>query len=604
MESMWKGKYRTLAEFYANEYDPAYYEFTQEELTIDPDAVRRMNAFEDFTVEQQVEEIKKCSDSFPYFCHKYIKIAHPKYGILPFILYKYQRRVIREYESHRFNIISKFRQGGLTTVTVLWGLWRAMFRENEFIFLASKTDREAIVAGQIADRALEYLPSWLQPELSTNSKHEKIFTDTGTGFFFYTPEAIRGRAITYLFIDEAAFIPEMDRHWKAMYPVVSTGGNVIAVSTVNGVGNWYEETFHGAQDGTNPFHIIELEYQEHPDYNDDKWMRETRAILGEKGWLQEVLRQFLGSGDTFIKPDIIAELVQHTSDIEPARKLFPEWNNQDEIRDLMMEESKKNNHRFEDWDKGALWVFQEAKIGGEYIIGVDVAEGIGDEGDNSCFEVIDAVNMIQVAEFYSNSVPTHDLAHIVAMVGNMYNRATVVVENMGPGKAVLDCLIHTLKYENVHYQDMKKPGIKVGTQNRSVVLDAIQNALLGRKLIIHSKRLVKELKTFIFDPRRKRPEAMNGKHDDAIFAMAHALHVRGDIIRSTPYGAESLVKMDDPMSSETYQKIKEELSKGAPEDWLDWEQDLKPLPPEEQFISDFAQDYERKNNKLLKEFGW
>jgi phage FluMu gp28-like protein len=51
-----------------------------------------------------------------------------------------------------------------------------------------------------------------------------------------------------LIIDEAAFIEKMDDHWKAMYPTLSTGGNCIAISTVNGIGNWYEETYTKAQD--------------------------------------------------------------------------------------------------------------------------------------------------------------------------------------------------------------------------------------------------------------------------------------------------------------------------------------------------------------------
>jgi phage FluMu gp28-like protein len=108
--------------------------------------------------------------------------------------------------------------------------------------VVSKTDREAIAAGEIVKRAIEELPSWMQPQMSKNNDHQKIFSDTGCKLFFYPPEAARGRSITYLVIDEAAFIQNMDAFWNGIFPTISTGGNVIVISTVNGVaghGGWY-----------------------------------------------------------------------------------------------------------------------------------------------------------------------------------------------------------------------------------------------------------------------------------------------------------------------------------------------------------------------------
>ena len=104
-ESKWRGKYSSLNEYYLKEYDQKYYEFDKYQLTIDPDeTVEDMNQY-DFQ-RQQLETIK-CANSFFYWCQKYVKILHPMYGLIPFVLYKYQHKVIRDYEDHRFNIISK-----------------------------------------------------------------------------------------------------------------------------------------------------------------------------------------------------------------------------------------------------------------------------------------------------------------------------------------------------------------------------------------------------------------------------------------------------------------------------------------------------------------
>ena len=68
-----------------------FYEFT--ELELDIDIKETVAELEEYDEEQQIEEIEKCMESFEYFCHKYVKILHAVHGTIPFITYKYQRRV-------------------------------------------------------------------------------------------------------------------------------------------------------------------------------------------------------------------------------------------------------------------------------------------------------------------------------------------------------------------------------------------------------------------------------------------------------------------------------------------------------------------------------
>lgn len=600
----WKKKYSTLEEFYDTEYDPEYYNFNKYEKLIDP--MEPFDDIEDYDTETRQKEMLKCAMSFTYWCHKYVKIAHPKRGLLPFILYKYQKRVIHEYHN-RFCILSKFRQGGLTTVTVIWSLWRCLFKLDETIMVLSKSDREAIAAGEIVKRAMIELPEWMKPDLEKNNDHQKLFSDTGCKLFFYTPEAARGRAITYLILDEAAFIPQMDKHWKAMFPTISTGGHCIAISTVNGVGNWYYDIFMGAKRSRGfgkDFHIIELDYWEHPDYNDPDWVKQTRAQLGEKGWLQEVMRDFLGAGESYIDPEIINDLDLVTREIEPIRKLFPEYNNPHEAQDIDVD-------MIEDWEmhqRGALYIWREPIEGREYIIGVDCAEGMGDENDNSCFEVIDAVTCEQVAEFYSNIVPPHNFSQILAMVGRTYNNALVVVESQNAGLTVLEKLLHDSYYENIFESSQgaslksktTAPGIKTTRANRPKFLETMQTRLINHSMAIRSRRFVKELKGFIFNAQTKRAEASKGFHDDAIMAMCLALYARGTLGRNVPIGFVD-EDMTEAFKAEIYEDIKRELEKDAPGyfniddiDILDVDGDLPAI----------AYGNKRKHDAILKEFGW
>jgi hypothetical protein len=564
-----------------------YYEI--EDCELDIPVGETTDDLNSFSPEKQLEEVIKCAKNFFYWCHRYVKILHPTFGTIPFVPYKYQRNVIKEYEAKRFNMISKFRQGGITTLTVLWGLWKCMFQKDQQIFVLSKTDREALAAGEIAKRAMDNFPYWLYDQNSADiTKHEKKFDDIGSKICFYTPEAARGKSATYIIIDEAAFIEKMEDHWKAMYPVIATGGHIEIISTVNGLGNWYEETYHEAEAGRNFFNIINLDYWEHPVYANPEWANSMRANLGEKGWQQEVLRNFLGSGDTYVSPNIISQLDRLTKYNNPVRIAFEKWTN---------EEQRKNN-----LEKGALWIWKEPMDGHEYIVGADSSEGVGQDGDNSCFQIIDAISLEQVAEFYSNLVPPHIFAQIINQIGIYYNTATVVVENNAIGGAVLNCLVNDLGYEGIYYEHKKgissKPGIKVGSSNRSVLLESLQHRLTNGTAKINSTRFVNELKTFIFSPQKKRAEAVKGKHDDAIMALSMALFIRDESVRGLPVGGdtEDMMKM---LKNNSFEEIKKEILEGGVENWFNKEEESI------EFSID-AVDFEikRKNDKILKEFGW
>lgn len=595
----WRKRYGTLKEFYAGEYDSDYFTFNKWELEIDP-----LEPFEDvegYEEVRQKEELLKCAMSFPYFCHKYVKIAHPKRGLLPFVLYNYQRRVVQEYEKHRFNILSKFRQGGLTTVTVLWSMWRCLFKLDETIMVLSKSDREAIAAGEIVKRALIELPEWMKPEMEKNNDHQKLFSDTGCKLFFYTPEAARGRSITYLILDEAAFIPQMDKHWKAMFPTISTGGHCICISTVNGVGNWYYDVFQGSKKGTgfgSEFQIIELDYWEHPEYNDPHWVKQTRAQLGEKGWLQEVMRDFLGAGESFIPPNIINDLDLITREIEPLRCLFEKWNNLDEARDRLED--------LDNWDRGALQIWREPVEGREYILACDCAEGMGEENDNCAFEVIDSVTCEQCAEFYSNICPPHNFAQISAQVGRTYNNAMIIVESQNAGLIVLEKLQHDFFYENIFQSSQGtnsktlQPGIKTTRSNRPKFLETMQTRLINNSMAIRSRRLVKELKGFIWNAQTKRAEASGGFHDDAIMALCLALYARDSSGRYIPVGSSDTEEYSEAYKAEILEEIRNELSKNAPEEWLSDMDIFGSMNDDDSKTSSFK----RPKDDLLREFGW
>jgi hypothetical protein len=232
-----------------------------------------------------IAEFVKCREDFVYFAKAYLKIKHPVKGVIPFDLHDYQKKIVKAYNSHRFVILKKFRQGGISTLAVMWLLWKCMFFNDQSVLFIIKTDREAAHVAKIVDKAIADLPDWLKPEFTINNCHEKEF-DTGSRLEFSTFEPRCGKALTHLVIDEAAFIPNMEENWKAAFPMISTGGNAIVMSTING-NNWFSKKYNAAD--TNGFHAVQIHFWEHPRWSNPEWAKEMKANLGIGGWHQEVL---------------------------------------------------------------------------------------------------------------------------------------------------------------------------------------------------------------------------------------------------------------------------------------------------------------------------
>lgn len=587
-------KFETVAEIVkTKEWKECYsnfYNFNSYEL-----GIKCYESMENLSPDRQEEEYLKCVNSFQYFCHRYVKIIHPSFGLIPFILYKYQQRVVRDYMANRFAILRKFRQAGLTTISVLKGWWECQFQTDRQILVMSKTDREAKAAGEVINIAVKELPSWLAPKMSKSNEHERHFVETGSRMWFYTPEAARSKSISWVIIDEAAHIEGMYDHWKAMYPVISTGGSCAVISTVAGMGNWYEETYHKAEARKNDFHIINLNYWEHPLYSNPKWEKENRANLGEKAWAQEILGSFLGSGDTFISADMVKELTIKTKDKGPIRISNKEYKNNSEIATEY------------GWEDGALWVWELPKEGHSYIIGTDCADGLGEGADNSAIQVVDENTLEQVAEYYSNNTKPHIFSQILYNIGTLYNNALIVVENTGIGASIVNALQIDLAYENIYY-DVKnkraKAGVVLSKNNRPQFLEALQNRILTRTLGINSIRLVNELNTFVYNHKTKKPEAQRGKHDDAIMAMCLALYIRDSQARDLPIGFKQVETTLKTYNKDTLEEIKNEiLSDMKLEDFSLGEEAI--TYSNNNNNDEFpAVMFRRKHEKILKEFGW
>lgn len=463
------------------------------------------------TRDEILGELELCSKDPIYFINNYINVVHPIKGIVPFKLFPFQERMIREINSNRFSLVRKFRQAGITTLAAAYSLWTIIFQDHKNVMVVSIGDRESRAFLERVVMMFDDLPKWLRPIEEERNKHT-LKLSTGSQIKSQPAGAGRGESVSLLIVDEAAFVDKMREFWMAIYPTISTGGAACIISTVNGMSNLYYELYKDAAKGINKFHIVDIEWTEHPWYTQE-WYDETRPNMSDKAWLQEYECEFLGTGDTFID--------RHTLGV---------------IKDTVSEDwVSKYTHRMRVWE--------EPKPYYNYLLAVDAS--YGRERDNSAFHIINLYNGEQVAEFYSNVTPISKFAEIIRQEGYRYNTAYVQVERNGLGMALIEQLWDVLEYDNLLMDDKGEFGVMLTTKTREVVLTDLEDCLRKGKIKLNSSRTLDELFTFIIREDTGKVEADAGYTDDLVMSLALAANAMDDIYKGSP---EPLISGDEDKS--------------------------------------------------------
>jgi hypothetical protein len=177
-------------------------------------------------------------------------------------------------------------------------------------------------------------------------------------------------------------------------------------------------------------------------------------------------------------------------------------------------------------DGGELLVWYPAVAGREYLIAVDPAGG-GAEGDFSAAQVLEAGSGLQCAEL-RGKLGTLELARRAAALGREYGAATLVVERNNHGSGVLAYLKSVCRYPRIFAQD-GQDGWLTSSLSRPRMIGALASALVERPGLFHSRRLLRECRTFV-RLRNGRTGAQAGAHDDCVMAMAIGLAARADAL--------------------------------------------------------------------------
>lgn len=460
------------------------------------------------TKETIKEEIKRCGKDPIFFINNYCKIAHPKQGLIPFTLYDYQKDAIKDFEDYQFNIVLKARQLGLSTAVAGYIAWTLLFRRQKSVLvIATKLDVAANLVKKVK-KMIKLLPDWMRIANITIDNRNSFELSNGSWIKASSTSEDSGRseALSLLVIDEAAFVDGMEDLWKSIYPTLSTGGRCVAISTPNGVANWFHETYVDAENHKNDFNFIKLNWDAHPE-RDQAWYDAATRNMNARDIAQEYCCSFNASGEGVI-------------DNEDMERL----------RSFVVEPKYRTG-----FDRN-YWIWEEHKNEYTYLLVADVARGDGK--DFSAFHVMKVETMEQVAEYQGKIAP--DLyADMLFQTGREYGNALIVVENNNIGFNVLEKLLER-KYPNIYhsikstheyvdqlqaeYSSNTIPGFTTSPKTRPLIISKLEEFVRNRQLNVFSKRLVEELSTFVW--HNGRPEAMKNRNDDLIMSMAIACWVR------------------------------------------------------------------------------
>ena len=418
---------------------------------------------------EELEEFVKCQDDPIYFIENYCKIVTLDAGLQPFSLYECQKRKVDFIMNNQKTILMEGRQQGKTVVAAACILHYTIFNDDKNVaIMANKTAaaREVLNRYQIM---YENLPIWMQQGVKTWNKGD-VDLENGSRVFTSatTASGIRGKSVNWLYIDEAAIIPNniADEFFASVYPTISAGETTKILLTSTPLGyNHFWKFWNESEKGTNGFENMFIHYTEIPGRNED-WAEEQLKLLGEVKFNQEVLCEFLGSTNTLISG-----------------------------KALSIMSSKDPIYR-----KDGLDIYEEPQENKYYVITVDTSRGIG--GDFSAFVVIDITEMPfkVVGKYRDNKVSPLLFPDYISKVASDFNNAYVLIENNDIGQQVVDVLHQELEYENIFstVQEKNKQYVSPGF-GKQTTLGVRTSKAVKRQGCLALKSLVEETKFLIWD---------------------------------------------------------------------------------------------------------
>ncbi len=489
--------------------------------------------------EQELEEYEKCKLDPVYFAENYCQAMTDK-GISNFKLRPYQKKVLKDYLDHRFNVFLSARQSGKSITSAFFILW----------FMTFEKDRNSLI---VADKGATMME--LIDKIKTSYLHLPTFLKIGVKRFAGTKLVFEngcrllgqatstkpglGQTIHLLYIDEFAHIHPniIDVFFRTVFPTVSSSdiSRVIITSTANGKNKFYD-IYTKATRGENSFNAIRVDYWEIPG-RDEEWKKCEISNLGSiQAFNQEYGNQFITSERMFFD--------EHISRLSYRIKSQFNWEHLEPLFSLDSCPVELT------WDKNLKFDTLKER---HYILSIDLADGVGlDYSVLNIFRIegisrsnarklktstqlSDFLRLRQVGILRSKFIGLQQFNEIVYnIIYYLFNfdkirivletndqRAFGFIKMMEKHPEYEETVF--LKTKHSHNANIKKIGVRLNSVNKTMYFSELRKKIQQKNIIITEENSYQEFSNLALDDKGHYSVQLG--NDDIIMTFLHASRV-------------------------------------------------------------------------------
>ncbi len=402
-----------------------------------------------------------------------------------------------------------------STISTIYILWHALFNNDQHVLLVANKEETAKEIFSRIRLAYEELPNWLKPGVKEYGKESmELANGSRIKLTTTTSSAGRGSSCNLLFVDEADHIDFnlLESFWSSVFPIISSSkkSKIIMASTPRDTSGLFYKLYQQSisDDPSNMWTSMVVKWYDVPG-RDEKWAQQTRAAMADPTKFQiEFECLFEQTGESAAPQAVFDRLKRRCSD--------PQYVYMD----------------------GCYRVWHAPQPNHIYVVGVDVAEGVGkDFTVANVLDVTDLRQINQVAVYASNTVTPSEFTPKLHEILQHWGNPLLLSERNNCGAQIVDNLRKDFSYENIVSYGARELGrskIPLGVISHSnTKYDCIANQRYWINTLdavqINDAATVEELKEFVRMPNGSW-KARAGKHDDRVMSLGWGLLILSDKI--------------------------------------------------------------------------
>ena len=461
---------------------------------------------------------------------------------IPFDLWECQKEALEAFITQRLVIILKTRQLGMSWLSCAYLLWLMMRESNVHAYFSSIGQKEASEQAARTKFIYENLPVWMQSRIQLGAKGKKDneslkeFSNNSCLHIMATSKkAGHGASPRVWVIDEFARNEQDVRTMRAVQPAVGQIGQVIIISTADGLGNKFAEMWFEAKKGESNYFPIFFAAQRHPYYTPEFLELEKLNYVGDlQGYLEAYPSTWEEAFAASNKCPFESEAIKYWMSYIRERKVAPKVGRLKLADDGVTVEFVPDRH-------GPLMIYKDpirddvkkGIRGHRYSQGVDIAQGLT-KGDYSAQCVVDSDTNETVALFRQKIAPeVYGLQ--VELLAKFYNNAWVTIEVNKFAEPIVQDLKESC-YPFLYTRERREkwgdqPTMEIGFYSSSKTKPNLVTTCRREfhepdtrlQLKVYSEVILNEMTTYEEDDRGSFGASGQNNHDDCVMALMLAL---------------------------------------------------------------------------------